>query len=230
MNGSDPGGTETCVGLPGPRISPPIVLIGIVGFTPVLDSYPLGPKLMSALEARLADHSGVIIENMTWSPIHVVQRFQDEGAIRPGRLVLVGAAATCNCPGTVRAVRWIGGRLPDAVMQDRIYEAVTGVVDIENTLVIGAYFEVWPDDVYTVEIDLPADTFGRMVIADSEGWASDEALAYHLGFSPAVATAALAEAAAVLAIDGAAAQIPVEPKGARDLAQIEPFARTHVAR
>ena len=112
LNGSDPGGTETCVGLPGPRISPPTVLIGIVGFTPVLDSYPLGPKLMSALEARLADHVGVIIENMTWSPIHVVQRFQDEGAIRPDRLVLVGAAATCNCPGTVRAVRWIGGRLP----------------------------------------------------------------------------------------------------------------------
>ena len=90
MNGSDPSGTETCVGLPGPRISPPIVLIGIVGFTPVLDSYPLGPKLMSALEARLADHSGVIIENMTWSPIHVVHRDRDGVHLVPAASCILG--------------------------------------------------------------------------------------------------------------------------------------------
>jgi hypothetical protein len=230
LSGPSPGERETCVVLPEQHASAPTLLIGIVGFTPILDSYPLGPKLMSSLEARLAGRARIAVENMTWSPIHVVQRFQDEGAIRPGRLVLVGAAAACARPGAVRAFRWMGGRLPDAVIQERIYEAVTGIVDLENTLVIGAYFEAWPEEAYTVEIDLPADTFGRMVIADSEGWASDEALAAHLGFSPSSAIAALVEAAAALAIDGAAAQIPVEPKWAGGLVQVEPFARTHVAR
>ena len=123
------------------------VLIGIVGFSPVIDSYPLGPKLMDSLNARLADHPEVAVENMTWSPIHVVQRFQDEGAVRPRRLVLVGVAAVSIAPGRVRSFRWSGGAVPAAAMQERIYEAVTGVVDIENTLIIGSHFKVWPDEI-----------------------------------------------------------------------------------
>ncbi len=201
------------------------MLVGIVGFTPVLDAYPLGPKLMSALEEGLRGRDGVAVENMTWSPIHVVQRFQDEGAPRPDRLILVGASAVCHCPGRVQSFRWMGGRLPDLVMQERIYEAVTGIVDLENTLIIGTHFGIWPNEVFSVEIDLAADTFGRMVIADSQGWASDATLEEHLGFSPAAAIAALVEAAVALAVDGVAAQIPVEPKSAAGFAKIEPFIR-----
>ncbi len=44
--------------------SPP-VLIAIVGYTPVLDAYPLGPKLMAALEARLAGRDDIAVENMS---------------------------------------------------------------------------------------------------------------------------------------------------------------------
>ncbi len=203
----------------------PAVLIGIVGFSPVLDFYPLGPKLMVALESELGGRKNVAVENMTWSPIHVVQRFQDAGARRPDRLILVGASAVCHQPGRVQSFRWMGGRLPDLVMQERIYEAVTGIVDLENTLIVGAHFGVWPDEAFSVEIDLAADTFGRMVIADNEGWASDATLADHLGFSPAAATAALVEATVALAVDGPAAQISVEPKSAASFAKIEPFIR-----
>ena len=203
----------------------PDVLIGIVGYTPVVDAYPLGPKLMAALDARLAGRGGIAVENMSWGPIHIVQRFQDEGAARPRRLVLVGAASVSSSPGRVRAFRWMGGSLPAQVMQERMYEAVTGIIDIENTLIIGAHFGVWPDEAYSVEVDLAADTFGRMVIADSQGWASDATLADHLGFSPADAIAALVDAAVALAVDGAAAQIAVEPKSASSFAKIEPFIR-----
>lgn len=180
---------------------------------------------MAALESGLRDRQDVGVENMTWSPIHVVQRFQDEGACRPARLILVGASAVCSRPGRVRAFRWMGGQLPDLVMQERIYEAVTGIVDLENTLIIGTHFGIWPEELFCVEIDLAADTFGRMVIADSEGWASDRTLADHLGFSPAAATAALVEATLALAIDGAAAHISVQPKSAGGFAKVEPFIR-----
>lgn len=201
------------------------MLVGIVGYTPVLDAYPLGPKLMSTLESELRGRDGVTVENMTWSPIHVVQRFQDEGAPRPNRVILVGASAVCERPGRVRAFRWMGGHLPDLVMQERIYEGVTGIVDLENTLVIGAHFGVWPDEVFGVEINLAADTFGRMVIADSQGWANDRTLADHLGFSPAAAITALVDATVALATKGPAAQIPIEPKSAGGFAKIEPFIR-----
>lgn len=204
------------------------VLVGIVGYTPVLDAYPLGPKLMTALQARLAGHDAAV-ENMSWGPIHVVQQFQDEGAVRPRRLVLVGAASVCVVPGRVRAFRWMGGSLPAQAMQERVYEAVTGIVDIENTLMIGTHFGIWPDEAYTVEVELAADTFGRMVIADSQGWASDPALADHLGFSPEAAITDMTEMAAALALDGPGASVSAQPKSAGELAKVEPFIRNRIA-
>ncbi len=200
------------------------VLIGIVGFSPVIDSYPLGPRLMEALKARLENRPDVAVENMTWSPIHIVQRFQDEGAVRPRRVVLVGAAAVNISPGRVRGFRWTGGAVAGAAMQERIYEAVTGVVDLENTLIIGSHFKVWPDDVFSVEIDLPADTFGNMVIADSLGEEADSDSGP--GFSPPSVIAELVEATLAFALDapGQTAQI----KAASDCAVIRPFIRNRV--
>ena len=208
--------------------SPPTVLIGIVGYTPVLDPYPLGPRLMAALERRLARTPSIRIENMSWGPIHIVQRFQDPGAVRPDRLVLVGGASLCRTPGRVTAYRWLGGRLPEPTMQERIYEAVTGIVDIENTLAIGSHFGVWPQETFSVEIDLAAETFGRMVIADSEGRASDAQLTDELGFSPAAAIEDLVEVVVGLAERGPDAGIAFGEKSAAELAPMEGFLRNQV--
>jgi len=204
----------------------PPVLIGIVGYSPVIDAYPLGPKLMAALQSKVAVRDDVMVENMTWGPIHVVQRFQDEGAVRPRRVVLIGAAATSRVPGRVRGFRWTGGDLPAAAMQERIYEAVTGVVDIENTLVIGSHFGVWPDEIFSVEVDLPADTFGNMVMADSLA-RKGEGVAIDHGFSPPSVIAELAEMAAAFALQGAPAM--AEAKSAADCAKVESFTRNRIA-
>lgn len=201
------------------------VLIGIVGYSPVIDSYPLGPQLMDELNARLENQCDIAVENMTWSPIHVVQRFQDEGAIRPRRVVLIGAAAVSLAPGRVRGFRWAGGVVPGAAMQERIYEAVTGVVDLENTLIIGSHFDVWPDEVYCVEVDLPADTFGNMVIADSLGvQASDDS---GPGFSPTAVIAELVQVVLAFALD--APNQTAQTKSANECAGIRPFIRNWVA-
>ncbi|MEM9223143.1 MAG: hypothetical protein AAGB11_12170 [Pseudomonadota bacterium] len=204
----------------------PRALIGIVGYTPVLDVFPLGPHLMTAVEERVRD-ADVCVENMTWGPIHIVQRFQEPGAERFSRLVLIGAASTAPRPGAVRAFRWRGGKLAEADLQERVYEGITGVVDIENTLVIGDYFGVWPDETFTVEADLPADAFGRMVIADSEGWADDPALDAHLGFSPKKMREKLAEIAADLALLGSRSSVPLRDKSVETFTPVVPFIRNH---
>ncbi len=201
------------------------VLIGIVGYSPVIDAYPLGPRLMDALQARLENRPDIAVENMTWSPIHVVQRFQDEGAVLPRRVVLVGAAAVSVAPGRVRGFRWTGGAVPGAAMQERIYEAVTGVVDLENTLIIGSHFKVWPDDVFGVEVDLPADTFGSMVIADSLG--EETGSDCGPGFSPTAVIAELVEATLAFALD--APGQTAQTKAASDCAVIRPFIRNRMA-
>lgn len=202
-------------------------LVGIVGHTPVIDQWPLGPRLLARLEAMLADRTDIAVEPMSWGPIHTVQRFEEDGAERYDRLVLVGAAARSVRPGEVTVYRWEGGSLPDAVMQERIYEGITGIVDIENTLVIGHHFGIWPAECYTVEADLPADSFGRMVIAGSEGWGSEDELARHLGFSPHAVTEMLADRAAALARDGAAAGVPLAGKTADSFAPVGSFLHNH---
>jgi hypothetical protein len=220
---------EARVTLSGARTQPPAILIGIVGYSPVVDSYPLGPTMMATLEARLAGRDHLAVENMSWGPIHIVQRFQDEGAARPHRLVLVGAASVSSRPGRVRAFRWMGGSLTARAMQERMYEAVTGVVDIENTLIIGSHFGIWPEEVYSVEVDLAADTFGRMVIAESQAWATDDALAGHLGFSPDAVILELAETTIALALHGPQAGVSTEPKSSSQFAKVEPFIRNRIA-
>lgn len=204
-------------------------LVGIVGYTPVLDCYPLGPRLMSALTAETDRIAGAQVSNMSWGPIHVVQQFQDTDADRPERVILIGAAAVSTRPGRVRAYRWSGGTLPDAAIQDRVYEAVTGIVDIENTLMIGERFEIWPAECFTVEADIPADGFGRMVIADNEGWADDNSLCRHLEFSPALMIGSITDLAAGLARFGAGADFALRTKSAHDLAPVDPFIRNFPA-
>lgn len=201
------------------------VLIGIVGYTPVIPAYPLGPKLMQRLELAFNGRPGTVIENMTWGPLHVVQRFQDAGAIRPKRLILVGASAVCRSPGRVQAFSWQGGTLPDSVMQERIYEAVTGIVDIENTLAIGSHFGVWPAETFTVEIDLAANVFGSMVIADSADRTGDAQLAAEFGFSSFAVIETLAATVIDLAASGADAGVRIAPKSAASLAKVDQFTK-----
>jgi hypothetical protein len=203
-------------------------IVGIVGLTPVVEAYPLGPRLEAELAAELAPWPQIAVENMSWSPLHIVQRFEDANTTPTApiaRVVLVGAASASTSPGTVAAFRWGGGRTPDAVLQERIYEAVTGIVDIENTLLIGDHFGVWPAECFTVEADLPADAFGRIVIADSQGWSDEPSLAHHLGFSPRAVRRALVETAVALARDGAASHVPLSDKTAAGCASVTSFLR-----
>ena len=202
-------------------------LIGIVGYTPVLDCYPLGPRLMAKLEASFADRPDVVIENMTWGPIHIVQRFQDPDVRTPHRLILIGSASTSQEPGKVDVYRWAGGDLPEQVIQERVYEAVTGIVDIENTLVIGDHFGIWPKDCFAIEVDMQADAFGRMVIADNEGWAEDLALMQHLGFSPAAMVQGIVDHVVDL-VGNADAGISLQPKSVTDLAPVSAFTRNRL--
>jgi len=204
-------------------------LIGIVGYTPILDTFPLGRTLVEMLRGQLPVDGLIAIENMTWGPLHIVQRFQDPGAVRPERLVLVGAASISVAPGRVRAFHWKGGKLPDECVQERIYEAVTGIVDIENTLVIGEHFGIWPTECFVVEADMPANTFGRMVIAESEGWGDDASLQYHLEFSPDRIREEVAMLAAALALRGVNAGVALEDKVATAIPVGGRFMRTHFA-
>ena len=208
----------------------PATLIGIVGYSAILDSYPLGPPLMTGLESALCDASSVTIENFTWSPVHIVQRFENDEMPRPDRLVLIGLSATSMKPGNVQACQWHGGQASELAVQERVYEAVTGIVDLENTLMIGEYFKAWPKECFTIEADMQANTFGRLVMADSEGWSKDEdALLEHFGFSPKQQCQRIIDMAEDIARHGEATALPLFDKSAASLTPVQPFIQNHAA-
>jgi hypothetical protein len=144
--------------------------------------------------------------------------------------VLVGAADVCIEPGRITPWHWRGGSLPPAVLQERIYEAVTGIVSLDNTLVIGEHFRVWPKEVMTVEIEMGPQTFGEIVMAEAEGAADRASLLARLGFDPFAAGARLARLALLCACDGPAADVDPGLKSAACLASHPSFSHIRAVR
>ena len=121
-------------------------IVGIVGYYGFVRGYPLGPELMERLHA-LAWPDDVDIREMNWGPVAIVQDFQAQ-AEKPQRVVLVGALDRGLADGTVSCRRWTGGALDLDAVQRRMFEAVTGVISLDNLLVIGAQFGIWTTDLY----------------------------------------------------------------------------------
>lgn len=139
-------------------------LIGIVGYYGFVRGYPLGPELMERLRA-VAWPKAVEIREMNWGPVAIVQDFQ-ASADKPERVVLVGALDRGLADGTVTCRRWAGGTLALEAVQRRMFEAVTGVISLDNLLVIGAHFDIWPDETYSIELQWPESGLGDLVLGE----------------------------------------------------------------
>lgn len=142
------------------------VLVGTIGYHNLRD-YSIGPKLLPQLRA-INWPPGVDVDELNWGPIAIVQHF--ESLPEPyDRVVILTAKPYGQPAGTITLCRWQGG-LPSAEeIQERISEAVTGVISLDNLLVIGEHFDIWPDEVIVVNVEPgpeeAGDTFTRAVEA-----------------------------------------------------------------
>jgi hypothetical protein len=182
-------------------------VVGIVGYYGFVRGYPLGPELMERLHA-LAWPDDVDIREMNWGPVAIVQDFQAQ-ADKPQRVVLVGALDRGLAHGTVSCRRWVGGALDLDAVQRRMFEAVTGVISLDNLLVIGAHFGVWPKETYTVELQWPESGLGDLVLGEIE---LDRGSGQVVGEQPLSPdnqriVQRLVEAVRALALDGAASDM-----------------------
>ena len=141
-------------------------IIGIVGYYGFVRAYPLGPELMERLRA-LPWPKEVEIREMNWGPVAIVQDFQASD-VKPDRVVLVGALDRGLARGTVSRRQWMGAALDPSAVQLRMFEAVTGVISLDNLLVIGAHFGVWPPQTYTVELQWVQSGLGDLVLGEVE--------------------------------------------------------------
>jgi hydrogenase maturation protease len=172
------------------------ILVAGVGYRNLRD-HSIGLAVVDRLEA--APLAGdVVVEDLSYNPIAVVQRLEDQPLEqRFARTVVVAGVERGRMPGTVTAYRW-DGALPSADEIHRaVTEAVTGVIALDNTLVVARHFGALPDEVLVVEVEPAVHEFGDV-------------------FSEAVARVfdPVCDLVAGLANDaGAAARLPLAPLG-----------------
>lgn len=139
------------------RPRPARTLIGGVGYTHLRD-FSVGPVLVERLE-RETWPDGIRVEDLSYNPVAVLQRL--ETAEPPFvRLVTVAAVRRGRPPGSVTAYRW-NGVLPDTEeVQARVAEAVTGVISLDNLLIVSAALGGLPPEVFVVEVEPELEAMG----------------------------------------------------------------------
>ena len=65
-----------------------------------------------------------------------------------------------RAPGTVTAYRWDGVLPGDDEVHRAVTEAVTGVIALDNTLIVTRHFGPLPDEVLVVEVEPAVHEFG----------------------------------------------------------------------
>lgn len=127
------------------------VLIGTVGYH-LLRNHSVGPILLPQLNAK-AWNGQVSIEEMNWGPIAIVQYFQTLETPFDRVIFLVALERQERKIGDISVYQWLG-KLPDEQqIQACVGDAATGVISVENLLVIGEFFKIWPKEVFLVDVE-----------------------------------------------------------------------------
>ncbi|MEO5673774.1 MAG: hypothetical protein ABIQ74_03940 [Chitinophagales bacterium] len=127
------------------------ILIGTVGYHN-LRNHSIGPVLLPELK-KLQWPQGVELDEMNWGPIAIVQKFQSLSAPYD-RVVLLAAIERPNrTTGEFTVYRWMGGLPDEEMIQACIGDAVTGVISVENLLIIGEHFKIWPNEVFVIDVE-----------------------------------------------------------------------------
>ena len=134
-------------------------LVGAVGYRNLRDHSAAFEVLERLTQQDLGPD--VVVEDTSYNPIAVAQWLDSETPEQGfERVVLVAAAERGRAAGTITAYRWDGVLPPDDEVQQAIVEAVTGVIALENTVVIAGYFGALPRSLAIVEIEPLEHAFG----------------------------------------------------------------------
>ena len=164
------------------------ILIGGVGYRNLRD-HSFGVVLVDSLAAEVWAPD-VCVEDISYNPIAVVQRLQDDPPDRRFHVaVIIGALQRPGrIAGTLSVYRW-DNVLPSAEdIHEAITEAVTGIISLDNTLVVARYFDALPPTVVVVELEPEAHEFGDVLTpAAASALARARDVVAQLALEPALA-------------------------------------------
>ena len=136
------------------------VIVAGIGYRNLRD-HSVGVAVTDRLE-RETWPAGVVVEDLSYNAIAVVQRLEDEPADQRFERAVAVAAVERNgrVPGTLVAYRWDGVLPVEEEIHRAVTEAVTGVIALDNTLVVARHFGALPDEVVVVEVEPAVHEFG----------------------------------------------------------------------
>ncbi len=131
------------------------VLIAGVGH-PNLKDLSFGQVLLPHLKKQKWTEN-FDLENLSFGAIAVLQWFQDF----PGkydRVVFVSAAEReGRAPGTLDVSQWEFAPLDEVIVQESVAESVTGIISLDNLMLILQYFKALPPEVVVLDLE-PVDS------------------------------------------------------------------------
>lgn len=136
-------------------------MIGGVGYRNLRD-HSLGIVMSDELEPE-ACPPDLLIEDLCYGPVAVGQWLLDEAREAPiARAVFVTAVAREDGrpPGTITAYRWDRVLPTDERIQQAVVDAVTGVILLDNTLVVVEWMGALPAETFVVEVEPLEHAFG----------------------------------------------------------------------
>ena len=164
------------------------VLVGGVGYRNLRD-HSFGVLLVDGLDVT-GWPSGVSVEDISYNPIAVVQRLQDDPPGQRFDLAVVAGAVQRpgRAPGTLSVYRW-DNVLPSAEgIHEAVTEAVTGIISLDNTLVVARHFDALPETVVVLELEPDAHEFGSALTpAVADALIQARQLVTQLAFEPSAA-------------------------------------------
>lgn len=145
---------------------PARVIVGGVGYRHLRD-HSVGIVLSDEL-APWAQPPRLLVEDLSYNPVAVAQWLDDEARTAPvTRAIFVGARAHDDGrpPGTISAYRWDRALPSPDRIQRAVTDAVTGVILLDNTLVVTAWLRALPPEVIVVEVEPLDHAFGDAMSA-----------------------------------------------------------------
>lgn len=143
------------------RGAPARTVVGGVGYRNLRD-HSFGIVMSEELEPRAAPPA-LEIEDLSYGPVAVGQWLLDEARDAPiVRAVFVTAVAREDgrLPGTVSAYRWDHALPSEEAIQAAVVDAVTGVILLDNTLIVTEWMGALPAETIVVEVEPLEHAFG----------------------------------------------------------------------
>ena len=142
------------------------VLVGTVGYG-LLSNHSIGPVLLPQLR-QLDWPDGIIVDELNWGPIAIVQQFEALETPYDRVVFLIAIERPGRKIGEINIFQWKGGLPDERQIQACVGDAATGIISIDNLLVIGEYFKIWPKEVFIVDVEPGKEEMGQSFTPDVE--------------------------------------------------------------